>query len=254
MADLIYITGDTHGDFARFSLEKFPEQNIMTKDDYVIICGDFGGIWAGDEQQEKKLDSLSLLPFTILFADGNHENYDLLNDYPVMEWHGGQIQTIRHNVLHLMRGQIYEIDGKSFFVMGGAACHDLWNSVLDMEDSDFEAKYFRLRHKGEFFRIKGLSWWEQELPTDATLEQAWNNLCAHGKTVDYVISHCAPTTIQEKICRKLNNHTYKPDRLTQFHQRVYNECKFEKWFCGHYHHPMKVGRIQVLYKKVQALA
>ena len=42
---MIYITGDCHKDFSRFTLENFPEQKQMTKDDYVIICGDFGGVW-----------------------------------------------------------------------------------------------------------------------------------------------------------------------------------------------------------------
>ena len=40
---MIYITGDCHGNFERFNASIFPEQNEMPKDDYVIICGDFGG-------------------------------------------------------------------------------------------------------------------------------------------------------------------------------------------------------------------
>ena len=42
---MIYITGDTHSNFERLSEERFPVQGEMNKDDYVIICGDFGGIW-----------------------------------------------------------------------------------------------------------------------------------------------------------------------------------------------------------------
>ena len=42
---MIYITGDCHGNFERFNPNIFPEQNEMTKEDYVIICGDFGGVW-----------------------------------------------------------------------------------------------------------------------------------------------------------------------------------------------------------------
>ena len=38
---MIFVTGDTHGDFLRFEGECFPEQKQMTKDDYVIICGDY---------------------------------------------------------------------------------------------------------------------------------------------------------------------------------------------------------------------
>ena len=39
---MIYVTGDTHADFRRFSTREFPEQKELTKDDFVIICGDFG--------------------------------------------------------------------------------------------------------------------------------------------------------------------------------------------------------------------
>ena len=45
---MIYITGDCHCNFERFNTENFPEQKEMTKDDYVIICGDFGGVWDKD--------------------------------------------------------------------------------------------------------------------------------------------------------------------------------------------------------------
>ena len=41
----IWITGDCHSDFHRFSIDVFPEQKEMTKEDVVIICGDFGGVW-----------------------------------------------------------------------------------------------------------------------------------------------------------------------------------------------------------------
>ena len=45
------LPGDTHGTFERFREEYFPEQATMTKDDYVIICGDFGGVWDGGKQE-----------------------------------------------------------------------------------------------------------------------------------------------------------------------------------------------------------
>ena len=55
MENLIYITGDCHADFSRLLIEKFPIQTEITKDDYVIICGDFGGIWTFEKEsiQEK---------------------------------------------------------------------------------------------------------------------------------------------------------------------------------------------------------
>ena len=51
---MIYITGDTHipTDIGKLSSKRFPEQKNLTKNDYVIICGDFGGVW--DESNEEK--------------------------------------------------------------------------------------------------------------------------------------------------------------------------------------------------------
>ena len=51
---MIYITGDCHGNFERFNASIFPEQKGMTKEDYVIICGDFGGVWNRDEVKLKQ--------------------------------------------------------------------------------------------------------------------------------------------------------------------------------------------------------
>ena len=81
---MIYITGDCHHDFRKFNIEAFPEQREMTKDDYVIICGDFGGVWVRDEESTEEkwwLDWLEERSFTTLFVDGNHENFDALG-YP----------------------------------------------------------------------------------------------------------------------------------------------------------------------------
>ena len=140
---MIYITGDCHANFSRFSTNIFPEQKEMTKDDYVIICGDFGGVWdKGEESPREKWDMnwLEDKPFTTLFVDGNHENFDRLYTYPVEEWHGGKVHKIRDSVIHLMRGQVYEIDGKKFFTFGGAASHDIQGGILEPEDPDFKAK------------------------------------------------------------------------------------------------------------------
>lgn len=37
----IFMTGDTHGDFGRLHPVAFREQGDLTKDDYLIICGDY---------------------------------------------------------------------------------------------------------------------------------------------------------------------------------------------------------------------
>ena len=47
---MIYVTGDTHSRFGRFNTDNFPEQKKLTKDDVVIICGDFGGVWKDSKE------------------------------------------------------------------------------------------------------------------------------------------------------------------------------------------------------------
>lgn len=51
---MIFVTGDTHAQFHRFNMSNFPEQKEMTKDDVVIICGDFGGIWYNDPKKQNR--------------------------------------------------------------------------------------------------------------------------------------------------------------------------------------------------------
>ena len=120
---MIYITGDTHSDFTRLTEGQFTIQAEMTKNDYIIICGDFGGVWTFEEESSREKEALNWLNnknFTTLFVDGNHENFTrLYNDYSVEEWHGGKVHKIRDSVLHLMRGEIFDIEGKKIFAFGG---------------------------------------------------------------------------------------------------------------------------------------
>ena len=131
---MIYIAGDTHSDFSRFTEENFPIQTEMTKNDYVIICGDFGGVWTFEKESSREKDALDWLDsksFTTLFVDGNHENYTRLYNYPIEEWKGGKVHKIRDSVLHLMRGEIFDIDNKKIFAFGGAKSHDIQDGILN---------------------------------------------------------------------------------------------------------------------------
>lgn len=117
---MIYVTGDTHGHLRQ--IQKLEEYycHSWTEKDFLIICGDFGFIFADDEEEKRVLDELEKRPYTILFVDGNHENFPAIFRYPEEIWNGGRVHRIRKNILHLMRGQVFEIDGKSFFTFGGA--------------------------------------------------------------------------------------------------------------------------------------
>lgn len=227
---MIYITGDTHSDFSRFTEENFPIQSEMTKDDYIIICGDFGGVWTFEEEsirEKELLDWLDNKNFTTLFVDGNHENYTRLYNYPIEEWKGGKVHKIRDSVLHLMRGEIFDIDNKKIFAFGGAKSHDIQDGILNLDE---EEKIYEYRKRGAYFRIRDFSWWDLELPTNQEMENGIENLEKINYKVDYIISHCCPTSIQALI-----NPIYKRDILTDYLQQISEKCTFKKWYFGHYH-------------------
>lgn len=227
---MIYITGDCHADFSRFLIDKFPIQKEMSKDDYVIICGDFGGIWTFEKEniQEKYwLDYLNEKNFTTLFVDGNHENFTRLYNYPEEEWHGGKVHKIRDTVLHLMRGEIFNINNKKFFIFGGARSHDIKDGILNIDE---EEKIYEYRKRCAYFRIRDYSWWDLELPTNEEMENGIENLERIDYKVDYIISHCCPTSIQTLL-----NPIYKKDILTDYLQEISEKCEFKKLYFGHYH-------------------
>ena len=227
---MIYITGDTHGGFQRFTTGNFLQQKQMGRDDYTVVTGDFGGVWDGSPREEYWLDWLEEKPFTTLFVDGNHENFDMLNSLPVHEWHGGKVHHVRPHVLHLMRGQVFEIDGVTFFTMGGAASHDIQDGILDPASPDFEREYWFKRRTRQMFRVKGVSWWPDELPSEAEYEEAARNLGRVNWQVDCILTHCAPTGILKKL-----DGDYTSDKLTDFLETVNQRCRFDYWFLGHYH-------------------
>lgn len=232
---MIYITGDTHGDFKRFSNQNFPQQNTLTKKDYVIICGDFGGIWHKNSEspdEKIRLDELNCKKYTTLFVDGNHENYDrLYNDYSTIKWNGGYVHEIRKNVFHLIRGEVYNIDEKKFFSFGGASSHDIDGGILELNDTNYKEKKKELDESLLSYRVNHVSWWKEELPSKTEMDNAKKNLSKNNWCVDYVLTHCAPTSIQSLLSHGL----YKKDIETDFLEEIKNNLTFKKWYFGHYH-------------------
>ncbi len=250
---MIYVTGDTHGDFGgRFNVKNFPEQKELTKDDYVIICGDFGGIWdVGEEGKGEKywLDWFAERPYTLLFVDGNHENFDRLYTYPEKEWHSGFVHEIRPSVLHLMRGQVFEICGKKIFTFGGASSHDISGGILEKDDTYFKRKKRRLERDWLPYRINHISWWKEELPNQEEMDEGLKNLEKYDFAVDYIITHCAATDTQELL--KPQNGT---DIMTEYLQKIKNMVHYEKWFFGHYHTDRMINeKEQVLSKIIERI-
>lgn len=244
---MVCITGDTHGDFARLGRKYLSH---IGEGDYLIICGDFGGIWDNSPEEKYWLKWLSQKAYTILFVDGNHENYDMLAAFPVEEWNGGKVQKIRENIIHLMRGQIYEISGVRFFTMGGASSHDINAGILEPDDPDFTEKRKRLDREMALYRVNHKSWWVQELPSEEEMAEGLRNLDRCDNRIDVILTHCAPSSVQDIFSSGL----YAHDSLTDYLDLVKDRCAFRHWFFGHYHDNREVeNRFTMLYKEVISL-
>lgn len=226
----IYVTGDVHGDWiSRLNMNAFPEQKEMTKDDYVIILGDMG-IWDDSKRENYNLDWLEERSFTTLFVDGNHSNFDILDALSVKEWHGGKVSFIRPSVIHLKRGQIFNIEGKKFFAFGGASSHDIKDGILDwFNDRDLIKKW--RKDPTKLFRIDHVSWWERELPSEEEMQNGIKNLEKHNWKVDYILSH-SPSASTIAL---LGHGLYKQDILTKYLEEIRSKTEFRKHFAGHMH-------------------
>ena len=128
------------------------------------------------------------------------------------------------SVYHLMRGQVFDIDGTKIFTMGGASSHDKER------------------------RVEGKSWWAEELPSNSEYNEAMKNLDKNDWNVDLVITHCAPDSIQRELAC-----WYEHDKLTNFLEVVRKDLTFKKWYFGHYHMDRKIENYTAIYRVVEQL-
>ncbi len=222
---MIYITGDTHKsiDIHKLSMKEFPEQKNLTKQDYVIICGDFGMCWNNDDEEMFWRNWLNQKKFTTLFVDGNHENFSMLNAYHMEEWQGGDVHMIGESIIHLMRGQVYVIDGLKFFTMGGACSVDKSHRTLNV------------------------SWWKEEEPSTKEFATAIHNLDKHNWSVDYVITHTCSGEL-----RNMMGYTGINDNNNSFFSNIIEpDLKYKHWYFGHFHRDKQLDdKHTVVYDKI----
>ena len=229
---MIYVTGDTHGGSDIKKLVSRKVTDTLTKEDTLMICGDFGFIWDTKKEARKEktwLDWFADMPWTTIFADGNHECFPRLFTYPEEVRYGGHVHVIRRNLYHAMRGEVFTIEGKKIFVMGGASSHDRGPAA------------------GNTKAVIGKYWWPEELPSEEEFRNAENHLDACSRHVDLIITHCLPSSLQHE----LKHGTYPSDCLTKYLEKVMHTVSYEKWYCGHYHCDLDLeNNISVLFKKV----
>lgn len=202
---MVYITGDMHGDLARFKDKAIKR---LRKNDTLIVAGDFGFVWDGSPAEQKTLAWIGSRKFNTLFIEGTHDNLDLLEQYPVEGWNGGQTHVISGRLRHLLRGELFTLENDRYFVMGGG----------ESLDSDV--------------REPGVSWWEAEMPSDQELDAARQRLADSNQVVDYIITHQCPSSIAS--CMDTGHHQ-RVNLLTALFDQLQQQCRYKHWFFGNYH-------------------
>ena len=222
---ILAVTGDTHGEEGRFLYPEELANKHLQKGDYLFICGDFGYLFDDSYRERQFLKYLAEdVPYTICFCDGNHENFDLINAYDVTTWNGGKVHIIKTDengtpkVIHLMRGQVYEIEGKRIFVFGGAYSID------------------------KAMRIEGRSWWPQEMPNEEDMSEATRNIEAANWKVDYILTHAAP---EETMSIFHPEHVHEMP-LNGFLEYIREKTQYKHWYMGHLHRDEDVWRHQTI--------
>lgn len=200
---MIYITGDTHGLIDTMKLKYFKNKYFSEKD-VLIILGDAGIVWS-EEEIEEHIRFYVSLNLIIIFIDGNHENFKLLNKFPITNMFNAKMHLIAQNIYHVMRGEIMIINDLKFLCIGGAVSID------------------------KIYRKKGVSYWDEENISKKDIDNALINLEKHDFKVDYILTHCVDTKTV------INNFGYRSDNCTDSLSFIDKLVNYKNWYFGHYH-------------------
>ena len=210
------IAGDIHGTLDIDKLIRYFDNTEIeyTKEDYLILAGDVGvcGFSPIDEADTRSV--LRNLPVTVLFIDGNHENFQQLDSYPIDIWNGGKVHILEDDIIHLMRGQYFEIEGTSFFTFGGAYSID--------RDS----------------RVEGVTWFPEEIPTEEEYDEGMNNLEKHDFQVNYILTHTGPAEVVAYM--GYGEYSEEETELRRYLQHIADHVEFQAWYFGHFHEDAEI--------------
>ena len=214
--------GDLHGDFS--VLEAVP----AGEGDIIIILGDAGFLFDGSEKELEEIRRLSEYPFLIAFLDGNHDNLLLIESYPIEIWMGGPVHRLSPRLIHLIRGSIYTINEKRYFVFGGGVSAD------------------------KAARREGFDYWRKELPSPEEYGTAWENLLQYDFRVDYILCHTAPTDAVYALRGSLKHPDEEP--LNNFLLKIRHAANYNRLLFGHFHRDLELpDRQTAVYRRPAVL-
>lgn len=220
---MVYITGDMHGCLERLYDREFRK---LKRGDILLVCGDFGYIFDGSKTEKQVINFFATRKFITAFVDGTHDNLDFINRSRVTVWKGGKVHRIKGNLLHLMRGQIFNIDSTTFFTFGGGESID-----KDM-------------------RLESGLWWREEEPSPDELADGAARLDEAGLKVDYIITHEPPSLVKSAILLRRGDRD-RVNKLNGYFDKISRECEYRHWYFGSLHEDRVItDRHSCVFKKI----
>lgn len=214
---MIYFLSDPHGDLNFTALDNYLEN--AKAEDLLIILGDIGLEFEQTKKNKAFTERFLNIDKKIAFLDGNHENFEYINSFPEEEWNGGKVHRLTDNIVHLMRGEIYEIEDNTFFTFGGCKSSAKWKEI-------------------------GL-WFDGEEGTEAEFENAYRNLSKYNNKVDYILTH-------KRERREYKEGVSEP--LYNLCMYIEDKVDYKTWYCGHWHIDRQMDeKCLAIYKNFTAL-
>lgn len=220
---MVYITGDMHGDLSRLYDKQIRK---LGAGDVLIVCGDFGYIFSGDKQEKSVINFFANRKFVTAFIEGTHDNLDRIYRARQTVWHGGMVHRIKGNLLHLCRGQLFKIQGNTYFTFGGG----------ESVDKDM--------------RLPAGNWWRQEEPTPAEMADGARVLDEAGLKVDYFITHEPPSIVKSSMLLR-RGESDNTNKINGYFEEIGRSCEFKHWYFGSLHEDRVItDRYTCVFKKL----
>ncbi len=227
----VFVCADIHGTYDYEKIKKFRKRykNEVSLDDYLIVCGDFGALWLNDSEDNYMLNRIYKdFPCTILWVDGNHENFEKLYKHPTEDFHGGKVHRVTDRILHLQRGEVYNLNNCcKIFAFGGAKSTDRGYDTGD-----------------------NYGWWKEEVPTKVEMENGLKNLKLNNNVVDFIFTH---NCYKKRLEDDFQYFRETDEEFSDYLQRIAETVDFRHWYFGHHHIDKTEGNFTCLYDKVVEL-
>lgn len=240
---MVFITGDTHGDFTRvFNFVRNKERicSFAREKDYLIVLGDAGINYYLNGRDTKLKRKLAKLPLTLICIHGNHEERPQnIDSYELVNLEKGFLKGKFYfepdfpNILFPAVGEIFQIYGQEYWHLGGAWSYD---------------KLYRLEQTKA--GNKNFKWYESEQMTCIEKMYCLMKLDEISNKNITVLSHTCP--LKYTPVEKFLNHGVKTidHSMEKFLDIIEDKLEYKNWYCGHWHTDKTIDKIRFVYEDI----